>query len=301
MSLYTDIANSLSTKGVTTGIGDAIGSMQGGIAEALGNSTFANAVAGAATSAARNAATGIVNKYIPGHLQKVVGAGTGAIGDIMNGDLSNAGLRLFDSGVLDGMIPGMSGIAAQARYFGTPTPLFGGITPAEAKLIHDEMHNTRYCKKNLWLIEVGGALGDASSRFNLFATDLEYSPFTLSGEKRRIGAAHADSLNSSDPIELSMTTLDDQSGFIKAWFEAHAAAAANGDGTVGVPADYAIKIKIVHGFVSKGFFGGSGYQNIGLFRPANIAFSLSRREDGLSEVQMTFAQLDTFVDPGTIS
>lgn len=301
MSLYTDIAKSLSTQGIQTGIGDAIGSAQNGIAQALGGSTFANAVAGAATSVARNAAVGLANKYIPGHLQKIVTAGTGAIGDIMNGDFSNAGLRVFDSGLLDGILPGMSGIAAQARYFGTPTPLMGGITPAEAKRIHDEMHHTRYCKKNLWLIEVGGALGDVSNRFNLFATGLEYSPFTLSGEKRRIGAAHADILNSSDPVEMSITTLDDDSGFIKAWFEAHAAMAANGDGTVGVPASYAIKIKVVHGFVSKGMFGGNGYQNIGLFRPANISFGLDRREDGLSEVQMTFAQLDTFVDPGTVS
>lgn len=298
MSLYTDIANSLSSKGLTTGIGDAIGSVQGGIAEALGNSTFANAVANAAVSTARNAATGIVNKYIPGHLQKVVGAGTGAIGDIMDKNFSNAGLRIFDSGLLDGIIPGMSGLSAQSRYFGTPTPLFGGITPAEAKRIHDEMHGTEYTKKNLWLLEVSGAMGDVSSRFNLFATDLEFSPFTVSGQKRQIGAAHADSVTSSDPVELTITTLDDQSGFIKSWFEIYAAAAAHGDGTVGVPARYAIKFTVVHGFVDKRY---NGYKNIGLFRPANMSVSLSRREDSLSEIQMTFMQMDTFVDPGTLS
>lgn len=295
MSLYTEIANSLSTKGITTGIGNAVDSALSGVSEVLGDSPFGKAIANVGASMARNAAVGLVNKYIPGHMQRIVGAGTGAIGDVLNGDFSNAGLRLFDSGLLNDILPGMGGVGAQARFFGSPTPLFGGISPAEARLIHQNMRQTRYARKNLWLIEVSSTPGgDVSERFNLFATDLEYAPFTISGEKHKIGAAHADSVNSADPVELRMTTYDDESGFIKAWFKAHCNAVAGGDGTVGVPGMYSIRIRIVHAFIKD---GRGGYEDIGLFRPANIDMSLSRREDGLEEVQLSFVQLDTFVQP----
>lgn len=301
MSLYTEIANSLTNQGISTGIGAGINSTIGDtLGKVAGNSTFGKAIANVGTSMARNAVVGIVNKYIPGHMQRMIGAGTGAIGDILNGDFSNAGLRLFDSGVLDQILPGMGGVGSQARFFGTPTPLFGGLAPAEAKQIYQEMQNTPHVRKNLWLIEVGGAHGDASSRFNMFATDLDYSAFTITGEKRQIGGANADSVNSSEPVELRMTTYDDTSGFIKSWFKWHAEATVSGDGTVGVPADYAIKIKIVHGFVTNGSNRG-GYEDIGLFRVGNIDTSLSRREDGLEEITMSFVQLDTFVEPSTFA
>lgn len=296
MSLYDQISNSLSTQGIRSGIGGAIDSALGDIG---GDTAFGKALGNIGAGIARNAAVGLVNKYIPGHLQRMAQNATGALGDVLNGDLGSAGLRMLDSGLLDKIIPGITGVGSQARFFGTPTPLFGGLSPAAAREIYQEMHQTPYCRKNLWLIEVGSAAaGDASSRFNLFATDLEYSPFTISGEKKQIGAAHADIVTSSDPVELRMTTYDDQSGFIKAWFKHHCAATAGGDGTVGVPSMYAIKIKIVHGFVKN---ESRGYEDVGLFRPANIDMSLSRREDGLEELQLSFVQLDTFIEPSTIS
>jgi hypothetical protein len=295
MSLYTDIVNSLSRQSLSGALGDAASSALGGINDALGGSTFGSAIGNIGASMARNAAIGLVNKYIPAHLQRVVNAGTGAVGDILNGDFSNAGLRLFDSGLLREFLPGMDGVAAQARYFGTPTPLFGGISPAEARQIYQEMRSHALCRKNLFLIEVSSRLThDASGRFNLFATELDYAPFTTTGEKRKIGAAHADIVNSADPVELRLTTMDDQSGFIKSWFKEHSMAAASKDGTVGVPDSYAINIKIVHGFITRGSNFG-GYEDVGFFRPANIDINLSRREDAMQELTLTFVQLDTFI------
>ena len=96
--------------------------------------------------------------------------------------------------------------------------------------------------------------------------------------------------------ELRLTTIDDQQGTLKRWFAAHHGAAAPRDGTVGVPDSYAITIKVVHAFITRGSNRG-GYEDIGMFRPANMALSLSRREDGLEEVQMSFSQLDTFMRP----
>lgn len=298
MSLFNQIAQSLATSNLANAVGNgvdgALSSVNNGIAQVFGGGTFGNAVANAGTSMARNAAVDLVNKYSPVNLQQF-NAATGAIGDILSGDFNNAGLRIFDSGILNDFIPGMSGIAAQARYWGTPTPLLGGVTPAVAKRIYDEISGNRYSKKNLWLLEVGSAItGDVSHRFNMFATGLEFSPYTISGEKKKIGAGHADIVNSSDPVEIRVTTFDDESGFIKTWFAAHCQAAANVDGTVGVPGAYFIKITVVHGFAHNSARRG-GYEDKGLFRPANIDMSLNRTEDALQELQMTFVQLDTFM------
>jgi hypothetical protein len=299
MSLYDSISNALSSKSLSNSIRDGVSSTVGGLGDsvnnALGGSTFGKALSNMGTSMAQNAATGLANKYIPAGAQRMLRTGTGAIGDIMNGDFNNAGLRLLDSGLLSEFLPGMGGVAAQARYFGTPTPLFGGISPAEAKRIYDEVRSVNHCRKNLFLLEVSSALlGDISSRFNMFVIDMDYSPLTITGDKRKIGAAHVDSVNSADPVELKITTMDDTDGFIKNWFRDHCAATASHDGTVGLPIEYAIKIKIVHGFITQDSNLG-GYEDLGLFRAANMDTSLSRREDGLQETPLSFVQLDTFM------
>jgi hypothetical protein len=298
VSLFSQIAETLANKSLANAVGGGInGALSGindGIAQALGNGAFGRAVANIGTGIASSAATGLINSYSPVN-QQAFNAATGAIGDIMSGDFDAAGLRLLDSGLIDRFLPNASGVAAQARFWGSPTPLFGGLSPAEAKIIYDQALSTRYSKKNLFLIEVSSALfGDISSRFNLFAVDLEFAPYAISGEKKKIGAAHVDLVNSSDPVELRVTTFDDESGFLKTWFAAHAQKTASNDGTVGLPAEYAISIKIVHGYVSQRTNIG-GYADVGLYRVANIDNSLSRRDDNLQELQMTFVQLDTFM------
>lgn len=299
MSLYESISKGLASKGLSTAIGNASDSLLGGVSDTIsgvfGNSTFGKAVANIGTSMARNAAVGVVNKYIPASMQRMVNAGTGALGDVLNGDFSNAGLRVLDSGILADIIPGMDGVGTQARFFGTPTPLFGGISPAEAQQIYQDMRSTNYCRKNLFLIEVSSRLG-SFDRFNLFVTDVDYAPLTITGEKRKIGAGHIDTVNSADPVEMRMTTYDDDAGMLKNWFRTHAEACASQDGTVGVPDRYAINIKIVHGFITQGSNRG-GYEDVGLFRTGNIDAGLSRKEDGLQELQMSFVQLDTFMRP----
>lgn len=301
MSLYDDISTALAKKSLSNAIGDGVNSMLGGIGDgvsgALGGGTFGKAASNIGTSMAKNAAVGLANKYVPSSMQRMAKTGMGALGDVMSGDFNNAGLRLLDSGLLSEFLPGMAGVGAQARFFGTPTPLFGGISPAEARTIYQEMRSASFCRKNLWLIEVSSWLmDDVSSRFNMFAIDLDYSPLTISGEKRKIGAAHIDTVNSADPIELRITTMDDTDGFIKEWFRVHCAATAAPDGTVGLPYEYAIKIKIVHGFITQGSNFG-GYQDLGRFRCGNMDVSMSRREDGLQELPLSFIQLDTFMTP----
>jgi hypothetical protein len=301
MSLFKDVSSSLSGQGlnnVVAGGADAITSGIGsGIKQAFGGGQFGDAIASLGVGMARNAALGVYNKYVPIGMQRAANTASGAIGDILNGDIGGAGLRVLDSGLLRDFLPGgMDSIASQARYWGSPTPLFGGLTPMEARQIYNDSRGVSFCRKNLWLIEVkSNLMGDISSRFNLFALELDYAPYTTSGEKRKIGGAHADIVNSSDPVELRITVMDDENGFIKNWFVAHSKAAAGKDGTVGLPDQYAISIRIVHGFIGSNAGNMGGYEDIGQFRPANIEISLSRREDGLQELQLSFVQLDTFI------
>ncbi len=247
------------------------------------------------TGPVTDAVRGALDRHLPAQARRAVSTGLDVAGDLMDGNWESAGRRLFDSGLLDSLVPGMGGLAAQTRYWGTPTPLFGGISPSEAKRIYEEFRNVELAKKNLFLIEVSSRLyGDFSRRFNLFTTEVDYAPLILSGEKRRVGAANVDAVQSSEAVELRITTLDDKEGSIKTWYAAHHAAAAARDGTVGVPGLYAIRFRIVHAFITQGS-NQNGYEDIGWFRPANLETALSRREDGLEEVQMTFSQVDTFM------
>lgn len=301
MSLYNNIADTLSSRGlidsVRSGLTTGIGGVTDAAAGFLGGGKLAQAVTGMGKSMGVNAGMNLVNKYVPIQAQRAANVGAGALGDLLNGDWNAAGMRLLDSGLLNDLLPGMSGVAAQTMFWGSPTPLFGGISPTEARQIYDQMRGERLAKRNLWLIEVSSRLaGDMSQRFNLFATEVEYSPFIVTGDKRRIGGAVIDVVQGAEPVELRITTLDDQHGSLKRWFAAHHSAAAARDGTVGVPDSFAITFKVVHAFITRGSNRG-GYEDIGLFRPANLDLSLSRREDGLSEIHMTFSQLDTFMRP----
>ncbi|MFZ4540137.1 hypothetical protein [Propionivibrio sp.] len=300
MALYDQVASSLSSKGligsISSGLSSSLGGVASSAAKAMGGSPLASTVANIGNSMASNAAMGLVNKYIPAKVQGALNAGAGIAGDLMNGNFEGAGMKLLGSGLLNKLLPGMSGVASQTAYWGTPTPLFGGISPMEARGIAVEMGENRFSKKNLFIIEVSSKLQGAGvmHRFNMFVTELSYAPLTLTGDKIKIGSASVDSVKSSEPVEMRITTLDDHQGTLKRWYSDHHAAAAPEDGTVGHPGDYAIKIKVVHAFITQGSNQG-GYEDIGLYRPANIEFTFSRREDGLQELQMTFSQLDTFM------
>ncbi len=300
MSLYNNILQSLSQEGLLganlpntnriTGIGEHA-------ANNLGGGELARAASRIVTSTASNAARNQINKHIPLSAHRALSLGGRVAGDLSRGDISSAGLRVLDSGLLNDFLPGLSSIASQVAYWGRPTPLFGGITPTEAREIYRTMQQVEFSKKNLFLIEVSSNLeGDLISQwFNMFATELDYSPLTISGEKRKVGGTVLDSIAGNEHVELRITTLDDKFGIIKKWYEAHHNATVAQDGTVGVPASYAIKIKIVHSYVTSASALPGAYESIGWFRPSNLEINLSRHEDALQEVQMTFSQIDSFI------
>ena len=229
---------------------------------------------------------GAVSSRVP-KVGNILNQANGVLTDLNNGDLLGLSQRLLSGA-------GIKGMNGTDNYYNSPQAGFAGLSPQEAFDIYKKQRGIHWCFKNLWYIEVSSELKGDNELLNMVCHGVDFAPFTVSGEKKQIGSAHVDLVNSSDPVELSMTVYDNSEGDVKTWFEEHAAVCAPSDGTVGVPSKYAIKIKIVHAFVNKKTNKG-GYVSQGLFRPANLTVSLSRGEQSLSELTLTFAQLDTFM------
>ena len=269
-------------------IGEQIGNMAGG-------GKLASAVSQAAAGMGGQAASRALNSHIPPEMRSSINAGAEAASQIAGGDIEGGILTALESG-LGGDALGnlLSGQASQGLYWSGANMLYGGITPSEAKRIYQEAIDTGRAKKNLFLLKVQSALaGDFSHEFNLFCTDIDRGPHEVSGAKVRAGAAQLDTLTQAEPVVLRITTMDDRAGTLKRWFEAHLEAMAARDGSFGVPADYAVTITIQHAFV--GDIGG--YASRTLCRAQSYEVGLSRREDAMEELQMTFTQLDTFMSP----
>lgn len=268
MSLYNNAASRalVSIQGANGIVNNIANAVVNGALSGVGASAIASTVQGIALGAAQGALAEAVGKLLPG----------GFMGSILSSALG--------------------GLLSQSRFWGSPTPLFGGISPSEAKRIYSEVQGTKFAKKNLWILEVSSPISGLETRFNLFATEVEYSPFQIEGDKRNVGGSVVDAVRGQGAVELRITTLDDKKGTLKRWFAAHHAAISRKDGTIGLPAEYAVRVKVVHAFITRGSAIGA-YEDIGLYRPVSVEMNLSRREDGLEELQMSFSQLDTFMGP----
>ena len=86
MSLYNNIAKSLSSNGlmgsISSGISSAVGGVAAKAANAMGGGKLAATVAGMGANMATNAATNLINKHIPIQAQRALNVGAGAVGDI---------------------------------------------------------------------------------------------------------------------------------------------------------------------------------------------------------------------------
>lgn len=299
MSLYNNVAQSLASKGLmaslNSGVSSAIGQATSAAANALGGGALAKVATSALGNAANAAAKSAISKAIPPQLRAKLDAGSAVFGNIMAGDYAGAAMSALSGGLLDGLLGGTSGAAKQYAFRNTRTPAFAGLTAAQAERIADEVINARHARRNWFVVEVTSNLdGDHSDTFNLFTVDVDYDPFNLAGDKTRIGGAVMDTVNGHEPVEMRFTTYDDDSGTLKRFWATHHAAASAQDGTVGLPAQYGLRIKIVHGVVA-GAETSFAYQDLGWFRTGTLSSNLSRRDPGLQELQMTFSQLDTFM------
>jgi hypothetical protein len=243
---------------------------------------------------------------IPPKISSAVTTGTNALNQIANGNFLGAAATIATA--FAGQFPLGAEVATQLYFQNTPTPLFGGITPSEAKQIYAAVAALQIAKKNLFLVEIksvnprntffttgpAALYAQGNRALNLFVTDLEYAPATISGDKHRIGSASVDSVGGFEPIELRMTAIDDVIGTVKSWMQYQCSLVTNADGTVGVPNDYLVEIRVLHSFITNDSNPG-GYEDTLIMRPVSISSSLSRREDTVQELQLSFTQFDTFI------
>lgn len=193
---------------------------------------------------------------------------------------------------------------ADLYFQATRNPLLGGITPEEAARIAAEVQGTQYSKKNLFFIEIRdwnppAGSNDISHAFNLFATDAAFGPWTISSEAKPIGMGVMDTVTGTERTDLRITTYDDTNGTIKAWFDAKCSRIAHPDGTIGVPADYLVGINIIQSAINdEAMAAFGGYKSEFIMRPASLDIELSRSEDGLQQIQLSFNQFDTFMFQG---
>jgi hypothetical protein len=282
MSFYNYNAGSLFDS-ITSGLGAKVSGALGGALKS--DNPLIQKNLDAARGIGMNAAMQAVNDHVPVDVQRYVNQGGAIANAVQNGDFVSAGMEAFRA------VQGMHG-----GFMHKANPLFGGVSPHEARKISQRLGSQALTRKNIFYLEITSALGygahNMPAKFNMYATDVEYSPFILSGDKQKVGGAPVDLTNGSEPVELSITTYDDDSGTLKRWFSAHHAAAAARDGTIGEPGRYAIHIEVLHGYTQNRLVG---YRDIGLFRPENLSISLSRHDDNMEELQMSFTQLDPFM------
>lgn len=206
--------------------------------------------------------------------------------------------------------------------FGTPfedrpNELMGGLTPRQVSAIQGLMREARPVRKNLFCIRIadpnpppmeidGVAAGvGVAGMFDLLAVDVSYSSITLTGDKVPVGSAVMDKVTGIEATEIQVTTIDDETGTLKRWFERKCGQVANRDGTFNPPAKYAFEMEIVHGLphdhgVAPALSAekvDKVFSNKFRVRPVSITCEMSRRDQALQELQMTFTQLDTWAQP----
>lgn len=219
--------------------------------------------------------------------------------------ISDMAENLFGGGRIDaGMLDSMIGQILPRE--GDPTPLLGGMSAVEALEVMREIRKAKLTRKNLFYIRIedltppaisydflNGAM--ACTSFDLFAVDVSYSQCTLTGEKIALGSGFMDKLTGSEAVDLTITTMDDERGTLKRWFEGKVAQAAHPDGTFGLPRDYCVNFEIVHAVPSPDVRGSDlAYRSNFTMRPVAMPLDLSRRDQAMQELQLSFSQFDSF-------
>ncbi len=212
---------------------------------------------------------------------------TGDVNGIIDFGLNEAFARLGLSGT-----NGPDG-SSTARY--SQSMLLGGITMREAKKIFDKASQITWAKKNLWNLRITNLKGATPMDVNLFAVDVSYPGFTVQGDKVLVGSGSFDVPTNSDAKEMRITTFDDLGGTMKQWFKERHSKMCHADGTFGLPVDYLFRVDVMHAVISDRALGANmAYVDTYFMRPGSLDNELSRREDGLVELAMSFVEFDTF-------
>lgn len=210
----------------------------------------------------------------------------------------------------DGGGPG--GLSAAAAFEATASRAMGGVLPKQARQIVRESLETNFGRRNLFMFDVSGLSGvnseadfDRSTatnahRLNLFVLDASYGVNSITAEAHKVGGSTLDQPTGTDPMELRLTTLDDETGYVKRWFENLRGRVARRDGTFGVPADYLVRLRLLHSFVTDESAASwlrdrvdTTWSMAAWFRPVSMEMDVSRKDQALEELTLTFHQYDT--------
>lgn len=185
-----------------------------------------------------------------------------------------------------------------------PQPLLGGVTLRKARELYAQMARVSFARKNLWFVRIEdtnpppGALpdGHAGPFLNLFALDVSYTT-AVQGEKVPLGAGFFDRPTGREAVEVQITTMDDSRGTLKRWFEGKMRQFAHDDGTFGLPDEYLVGVEVVHAVPLEATeeAHGRAYRFFARMRPQAIQHELSRRDQALAELPMTFSEFDSFL------
>ena len=206
--------------------------------------------------------------------------------------------------------------------FGTPfedrpNELLGWMTPRQVAEIQRLVRDAGPVRKNVFCLriadpnpppmEIDGASAGVgvAGLFDLLALDVSYSLITLTGDKVPVGSAVMDKVTGTEAIEIQVTTIDDEAGTLKRWFERKCRQAANEDGTFNPQGKYAFEMEIVHGLPHDHGISPAlpaekvarAYSNTYRIRAVSLQCEMSRRDQALQELQMTFTQVDTWNQP----
>lgn len=173
--------------------------------------------------------------------------------------------------------------------------LTGGLSLSNYRKTLDEFARIDLARKNLFMFNAVNVTSGTAPDLNMFVIDYSVSPFTARGEQVTIGAGSFDNVSGVETVRLSVTTYDDLGGSIKTWFKNLKRLMAPGDGTVGLPLDYLVRITLTSAFANSKAEGSDGaYIDTWIMRPEAIEHEGSRREDGMQELRLSFVQWDTF-------
>ncbi|MDC9590758.1 phage tail protein [Xenorhabdus sp. XENO-10] len=97
----------------------------------------------------------------------------------------------------------------------------------------------RYAQGWQWAIEADGLNG-----LDMFAKDITYDSITIETESKQIGAVVFNKPTHREAGTITITVRDSEDGAIARWFDERADRVTNGDGTVNIPSQYAMGIRI---------------------------------------------------------
>lgn len=224
---------------------------------------------------------------------------------IRSRDWNRLAENAINSGVFTSRLPWLSGVASSGRFEATDSRAMGGVTPVLAKRIVQETLETNFGRRNLFMFDISSGDTEVSSaggysRLNLFVLEASYGVNAITAEAHKVGGSTLDQPTGTDPMELRLTTLDDETGYVKQWFEDLRSRVARRDGTFGVPSDYLVRMRLLHAFVTdeaaaKWLRAGTDttWSMEAWFRPVSMELDLSRRDQSLEEITLTFHQYDT--------